>query len=567
VSCPSASFCAAVDNKGNALTYNGSSWSAPANIDSTPYPNSLWSVSCASSSFCAAVGGNGTALTYDGSSWGALANIDGTYPLTSVSCPSASFCAAVDNNGNALTYNGSSWSAPASIDAFPFPLLNNGAAYFSPVSCPSASFCAAVDYYGHAVTYDGSSWSAPIRIVLAFSSVSCPSTFCAAVDYEGNALTYSPPPPANVSSPTVSGSAVQGQTLSEAPGKWTGAATSFSYQWVEDCNGAGSNCTPIPGARSKSYTLTSNDVGHTIRVQESAAAAGGTSAPVTSDPTAIVAAAQVAPANLFLPGLSGTPAVGQTLTCSPGSWSGSPTPTFAYQWQNDGAPIASATNSTYVVGAADQDHTLSCRVTATNSAGQASASSASLAILSSPRGSPRFGNTANLEPVSGTTFIKLPRSSTFTRLTAPVQIPIGSTIDATHGRVRIISARNKRRTIQAAEFYSGEFKLLQPTHGKPMTVLDLIGFDPSVCNSALQRPGRLARAHHNSSVRLWGSGHGNYQTKGRHGSATVGGTIWLTEDSCSGTFFKAQHDTVIVRDFTLKRTVTLHTGQHYLARP
>ena len=555
VSCPSASFCAAVDNNGNALTYNGSSWSAPANIDSTPYPNSLYSVSCPSSSFCAAVGGNGTALTYNGSSWSAPANVDGTNPLVAVSCPSASFCAAVDNNGNALTYNGSSWSAPATVD---------GTILLTSVSCPSASFCAVVDYYGSSLTYSGSFWSAPIRIVSAFASVSCPSaSFCAAVDYSGDALTYSTPPPANVSPPTVSGSAVQGQTLSEASGKWADTPTSFSYQWMEDCNGAGSNCTPIRGATGQTYTLTSNDVGHTIRVQESAANAAGTSAPVTSNPTAIVQARPVAPVNLFVPALSGTPAVGQTLNCSPGSWSASPTPTFSYQWQSDGAPIAGATNSTHVVQAADQNRTLSCEVTATNSAGHTSAASAGLTILASPR----FGNTANLEPVSGTTFIKLPGSNTFTRLNAPVQIPVGATIDATHGRVRIISAKSKSRSIESAEFYSGEFKLLQPTHGKPMTELDLTGFDPSACNSAPRRRGHLARAHHRSSVSLWGSGHGNYQTKGRHGSATVRGTVWLTRDGCAGTFFKAQRDTVIVHDFTLNRTVILHTGQHYLARP
>jgi hypothetical protein len=29
VSCASASFCVAIDRKGNALTFNGSTWSAP----------------------------------------------------------------------------------------------------------------------------------------------------------------------------------------------------------------------------------------------------------------------------------------------------------------------------------------------------------------------------------------------------------------------------------------------------------------------------------------------------------------------------------------------------------
>ena len=33
VSCPSATFCAAVDYSGNAVIFNGSSWSAPTSIE------------------------------------------------------------------------------------------------------------------------------------------------------------------------------------------------------------------------------------------------------------------------------------------------------------------------------------------------------------------------------------------------------------------------------------------------------------------------------------------------------------------------------------------------------
>ncbi|MGO9753829.1 MAG: Ig domain-containing protein [Solirubrobacteraceae bacterium] len=51
VSCPSSSFCAAVDNDGNLLTYTDGSWSSPS-----PTGNQLKSVSCPSSSFCEAVG-------------------------------------------------------------------------------------------------------------------------------------------------------------------------------------------------------------------------------------------------------------------------------------------------------------------------------------------------------------------------------------------------------------------------------------------------------------------------------------------------------------------------------
>ncbi len=181
VSCPTASFCAAVDQVGRALTYNGSSWSPPNSIDTGNTPTS---VSCPTASFCVAVDWKGNAFTYNGSSWSPPKSIDAGNILESVSCPSVNFCAAVGQNGYALTYNGSSWSLPESIDAGYWPVS---------VSCPTVSFCAAVDSWGHVLTYNGSSWSSPESIDPGNDlwSISCPSaSFCAAVDLSGNALTY-----------------------------------------------------------------------------------------------------------------------------------------------------------------------------------------------------------------------------------------------------------------------------------------------------------------------------------------------------------------------------------------
>jgi hypothetical protein len=175
-----------VDHSGRAVTYNGSTWSAPVRIDAS---GGLASVSCPSTSFCAAVDWFGDILTYDGTSWGLPQTVEAG--LESVSCPSASFCVAVDKEGNALTYNGSTWSAPVSID---------GTNSLTSVSCPSASFCVAVDEYGNAIAYDGSSWGLPTHIdgfpyVRYLTSVSCPTaSFCVAVDYGGNVLTYQESP-------------------------------------------------------------------------------------------------------------------------------------------------------------------------------------------------------------------------------------------------------------------------------------------------------------------------------------------------------------------------------------
>ncbi len=89
---------------------------------------------------------------------------------------------------------------------------------------------------------------------------------------------------------------------------------------------------------------------------------------ITSSPYSVGTAR--APMNTAPPTITGTPAVGQTLTCAPGTWSGTMPQTFAFQWLRDGTPIPVATMSTYAVVAADAGHTLTCQMTATNGCGQ-----------------------------------------------------------------------------------------------------------------------------------------------------------------------------------------------------
>jgi len=75
------------------------------------------------------------------------------------------------------------------------------------------------------------------------------------------------------------------------------------------------------------------------------------------------------PVNTEAPKLTGTPAVGQTLTCSAGAWANNPTG-YSYVWLRDGSPITGQTASAYVVGSADEGHSISCQVTASNSGGE-----------------------------------------------------------------------------------------------------------------------------------------------------------------------------------------------------
>ena len=186
-----------------------------------------------------------------------------------------------------------------------------------------------------------------------------------------------PAPPANTALPSISGAAQQGQTLTAANGSWSGAPTSFAYQW-RSCDTAGAACVDAGGATSSTYVVQAADVGHTFRVTVTATNAGGSTAAV-SPQTAVVVGAL--PVNTALPTISGTARQGQTLTAANGTWTGNPT-SFAYQWRSCDAAgaacvnAAGATSSAYVLQAADVGHTFRVVVTATNAAGSVSATSA-----------------------------------------------------------------------------------------------------------------------------------------------------------------------------------------------
>src|SRR5262249_47815992 len=91
------------------------------------------------------------------------------------------------------------------------------------------------------------------------------------------------------------------------------------------------------------------------------------------------------PVNIVAPRIEGTPALGARLTCQTRApdWTNGPT-AFAFQWLRDGAPIAGATHSDYVVARVDAEHSIACQVTASNSGGSGQATSAPVRIAGPP---------------------------------------------------------------------------------------------------------------------------------------------------------------------------------------
>jgi hypothetical protein len=177
-------------------------------------------------------------------------------------------------------------------------------------------------------------------------------------------------PPANSGLPGFTGTAQQGQTLTEVPGTWT-FGPSVAIQWLR-CDSSGNACAAVGGANDATYTLGTADLGNTIRVQEFASNADGTGGPATSPASAVVVPPP--PTNTHPPQITGSAALGGTMTANPGTWANSPT-SLSYQWlQCDGAgtnctAISGATNQTYPISGGDLGHTLRVQEFASNAGG------------------------------------------------------------------------------------------------------------------------------------------------------------------------------------------------------
>lgn len=73
------------------------------------------------------------------------------------------------------------------------------------------------------------------------------------------------------------------------------------------------------------------------------------------------------PVNVVAPVISGTTIVGSTLSCTTGTWTGSPnTFIYGYQWYRNDILIIGANSNTYVTVAADSAAVITCVVTANN---------------------------------------------------------------------------------------------------------------------------------------------------------------------------------------------------------
>ncbi|HEY4917595.1 MAG TPA: hypothetical protein VIH92_11820 [Solirubrobacteraceae bacterium] len=383
VSCPSASLCVAVDEGGDVLASTepkSGAWKVVSSNDGR-----LLAVSCASAALCVAVDGAGEVISSTeptSASWTAR-QVD-SRELLAVSCSASGACVASDAAGDALASadpgaSHATWSLTP-IDSEP-----------TGVSCATTGLCVIVDKSGNAFASGDPTSSTPEWSSSdadpggSLSGVVCLSSgFCIAVDSGGRSVR------ARVAAPTTT-SAQPGEVTDDGA-TFTGIVnpndatlTACSFEYGEGATG-GSYESSVPcsqaliangenqGVSATISGLSANTTYH-YRLVASSLSGTGTGADETFTTATSTQIAIIHPN----PSITGTPAVGQALTCHAGTASGT-SPQLSYAWVRDQVPIVGAAGSTYTVKGQDSGHHLQCQVTATDGGGSATALSGFVTI-------------------------------------------------------------------------------------------------------------------------------------------------------------------------------------------
>jgi hypothetical protein len=385
VACPAETLCVAVDNAGHMARTRNPAAVAPA-WELTSQQGSFTDISCPSTELCVAGRSNRPPLvsTDPGAAtptW--VPEFPSAGFLLRVSCPTTTFCLAVNSQGQftVTTTPGQphdpddltpQWSDAA---ALPDPDSNPGPPVA--ISCPTASLCAVAGRSGNVWITTSAGAAAPTWSVTAdptgfavLSDISCPTAErCIATDLLARAYVSTNPaaatPAWSVSQDPV-GTLVDCRTASfciTTRGPYTAFSTdpfASSPSWTPQLTGLLTSLLTGVSCASPDVCAAIDDSGRTLlRI--------------------------AAPANTVPPALSGTAAVGQTLTAVEGTWTA--TPAVTRQWERCDAAggacgaLPAQTGPSYAVTASDVGGTLRVRETAENGGGSAAAASSTSAVV------------------------------------------------------------------------------------------------------------------------------------------------------------------------------------------
>lgn len=184
--------------------------------------------------------------------------------------------------GSALQGSSGTWSNSPTSYAYRWQRCNTGGGSCASISGATSS------------SYILTSADAGFTIRLVVSATNNAGTTSAT---SAATAVVKPLPPVNTTAPAISGSPVEGSTLTASTGSWTNNPTAYSYQW-ERCTG-NTTCSAIGGATASTYVPGPADYANTLEVTVTASNAGGTSSPATSQATTAVTAPAGTPATAY----------------------------------------------------------------------------------------------------------------------------------------------------------------------------------------------------------------------------------------------------------------------------
>lgn len=194
---------------------------------------------------------------------------------------------------------------------------------------------------------------------------------------------------------------------------------------------------------------------------------------------------------------------------------------------------------------------------------------------------PVYGKSVLVSLVSGTVLVQPPGASKFSPLKDVQLIDVGTQVDTTKGRVTMTSGADDQGGVQTADFYQGRFGVAYVPDfpgGSPNLVTNLqlsgplTGCSPPVVPRRLAattasdplakpKPKRAQKPTGPTTRSLWGTGKGNFRTQAAFASATVRGTVWFTQDTCTGTLVRVQEGVVDVFDIKRATHALVPAGQ------
>jgi IPT/TIG domain len=410
-----------------------------------------------------------------------------------------------------------------------------------------------------------------------------------------------PPPPTVTSISPSSGPAGGGTTVTINGANFTGSTVVFGSAAASITGNTGTQLTVIspPGSGTVDVIVTN---------------AGGTSTPSTADRFTYISPTQPPPPPPATtpPAVSGGAPSTQTGTGTTVAGTVNPenlATTAFFQYGLDPSlrgPGASTTlydqqTPAQQVGADTASHTVTApltglipgalyhvRLVATSAAGTTFGPDQTFTTAAAPAPPPPvLGQSQDVKPVSGKVFIRN-AAGQFIPLTGATQIPSGTVVDARAGTLNITAAlpggtggardaaakgKKPKPTLktQSGNFGGAIFKLTQARSG--LTNLSLVegAFQgaPTYATCKAHKAGDASAAALSSKTLqlLHASAHGKFKTTGRYSAATVRGTNWTVADRCDGTLTHDLTDSVAVTDFVRHKTIILHAGQSYLAKP